>query len=243
VQTGQNVMIGGFIIGGTTPKKLILRGLGPSLAKAGVPEAMADPTMNLYNSKGALIAQNDNWISNRQAVLATGLAPTDDREAAIVTSLQPGAYTAIVKSATSTPGVGLFELYDLDPASSQLLNISTRGSVGTGGNVVIGGFIVGGTQPSKVLVRAIGPSLTVHNVLGALQDPVLELHNSTGSLIFSNDNWRSTQEQQILASGLAPTDDRESAIIATLQPGSYTAIVRGANNSTGVGLVEVYGLQ
>jgi fibronectin type III domain protein len=242
VQNGENVMIGGFIIVGNKPKKIIIRAIGPSLVRAGIAGAMVDPLLKLHNSKGGLIASNDDWISRRQEVLATGVAPTDTREAAIVATLPPGNYTAVVESKTGVPGVGLFELYDLDPASSHLANISTRGKVGTGENVVIGGFIIGGDQPTKVIVRAIGPSLVKSGVRDALEDPVLELHGATGSLIFSNDNWQTAQQQQIVASTIPPTDKREAAIVATLKPGPYTAVVRGSAGSTGVALVEVYNL-
>jgi hypothetical protein len=242
VQNGENVMIGGFIIVGNKPKKIIIRAIGPSLVRAGVAGAMADPLLKLHNSKGGLIASNDDWISRRQEVLATGVAPTDTREAAIVATLPPGHYTAVVESKTGVPGVALFELYDLDAASSRLANISTRGKVGTGENVVIGGFIIGGDQPTKVIVRALGPSLAKSGVPNALKDPVLELRGATGSLIFANDNWRSAQQQQIIASTIPPDDNREAAIIATLKPGPYTAVVRGTGNSTGVALVEVYNL-
>ncbi len=242
VQNGDNVMIGGFIILGSKSKKVIIRALGPSLAKAGVIGAMVDPILKLHDSKGTLIAWNDNWTTRRNEVAATGIPPSDGRESAIVATLKPGNYTAIVESKTGAPGVALFELYDLDAASSHLVNISTRGKVGTGDNVVIGGFIIGGDQPTKVLIRAIGPSLTKSGVANALQDPRLELHGSTGSLIFANDNWRTAQQQQIKAAGIPPKDDKEAAIIATLKPGSYTAIVRGGGNATGVALVEVYNL-
>ena len=235
-------MIGGFIILGNKSKKVIVRALGPSLAKAGVTGAMADPILKLHNSKGTLIASNDNWTTRRSSVVATGIPPRDGHESAIVATLQPGNYTSVVESKTGVPGVALFELYDLDAASSHLVNISTRGKVGIGDNVVIGGFIIGGDQPTKVLIRAIGPSLAKSGISNALQDPKLELHGPTGSLIFANDNWRSAQQQQIVASGVPPKDNKEAAIIATLKPGSYTAIVRGKGTATGVALVEVYNL-
>ena len=242
VQNGENVTIGGFIIAGNKAKKVIVRGLGPSLARAGIAGAMSDPTLQLYNSKGILVGSNDNWTTHRNEVLATGLPPTDSRESAIVTTLQPGNYSCILKSKTGVPGVGLFELYDLDVASSHLANISTRAKVGVGQSVVIGGFIIGGDQPTKVIIRALGPSLARSGISNALQDPKLELHGPTGSLIFANDNWRSSQQQQIIATSIPPTDNREAAIVATLNPGSYTAVVRGAGSFTGVALVEVYNL-
>ena len=243
VQTGDNVMIGGFIIAGDVPKKIILRAIGPSLATFGISGAMAQPALRLYDSTGAVIASNDNWRSDQSQIIEdTGLASADDREAALVTTLLPGAYTAVVNDESNNPGVALFEFYDLDPASSQLTNLSTRGKVETEDRVMIGGFVVSGDQPTEIILRAIGPSLTQLGIPDALANPTLELHNGDGSLVLQNDNWRSDQEQQILDSALAPSDDRESAIIATLIPGSYTAIVRGAGNSTGIALFEIYRL-
>ena len=203
---------------------------------------MTDPVLKLFNSRGVLLSTNDNWTSNRTQILATQLAPTDNRESALIATLSPGNYTAVLESKTNVPGVALFELYDLDIGSSKLINLSTRGRVGTGDAVVIGGFVIGGDQPTKVLIRAIGPSLAQFGIVHPLLDPVLELRGSNGSLIFSNDNWRTTQAQQIQQT-IPPTDNRESAIIATLNPGVYTAIVRGKTNTTGVAVVEVYNLQ
>lgn len=240
VQTGDNVLIGGLIISGTEPKRVLLRTMGPTLATVGVDGAMPDPMMSLHDSTGARIAFNDNWRSAEAEVQATGLAPSNDAEAAIVTTLAPGAYTAILSGVGGTTGVALFELYDLDHGNSRIANISTRSKVGTGDAVMIGGFIVGGEQPAQVVVRALGPSLTSAGVAGALADPVLELYNSSGSRIFANDNWGAEQADQIAATSLAPSDPREAAIAATLAPGAYTAIVRGAHNLTGVALVEVY---
>ena len=239
-ETGDNVLIGGFIISGSTSKQVIVRGIGPSLP---LNATLPDPVLSLYDKDGKLIATNDNWNANRAAVLATGLAPVEEHEAAIVATLSPGAYTAILSSADGTSGVALVEVYDLTADSdSSLANISTRGNVGQDDNVMIGGFIVSADTPTQVLIRAIGPSLTQYGVMGALQDPVLELHGGDGDLIVSNDNWRSTQQAAISATGIPPADDRESAILATLAPGSYTAILRGQNNTTGVALVEVYNL-
>ena len=221
---------------------MLIRGLGPSLARAGIAGAMTDPVLKLFNSRGILLSTNDNWTSNRTQILATQLAPSDTRESALIATLPPGNYTAVLASKTNVPGVALFELYDLDIGSSELINLSTRGRVGTGDAVVIGGFVIGGDQPTRVLIRAIGPSLAQFGILHPLLDPVLELRGSTGSLIFSNDNWRTSQAQQIQQT-IPPSDNRESAIIATLHPGGYTAIVRGKGNTTGVAVVEVYNLQ
>jgi hypothetical protein len=262
VQTGDNVMIGGFIVQGTEPKRVIIRAIGPELSQHGVPNPLADPKVELHAATGALIASNDNWmttviggiITSDQVhdIMDSGHAPTDPRESAIIATLPPGRYTAIVRGVNDTTGVGLVEVYDLNPeVSSTLRNISTRSFVQTDDNVMIGGFIVTGGDPKRVIVRAIGPDLTHYGVPNALINPTLELHDSTGALIASNDNWRQTiiggiiqysQVLDIIATGRAPADGRESAIIASLPAGNYTAIVRGVNNTTGVGLVEVYDL-
>ena len=243
VQTGNSVMIGGFIISGDAPKDVILRALGPTLTAAGVSGAIANPILRLYDSTGAMIAWNDDWQSDqREMIEDTGLASTYDREAALVTTLPPGAYTAVVNDESNNQGVALFDLYDLDPSSSQLVNLSTRGRVESQDNVMIGGFIIDGDQPIEVIVRAIGPSLIPLGIPQALIDPTLELYDGNGSLISQNDNWRSDHEAEIIASALAPTDDREPAIIATLTPGGYTGVVRGTGNTTGIALIEIYRL-
>lgn len=239
VETGEDAMIGGFIVQGPDPKRVLIRGLGPSLPLTG---ALSDPVLDLYDSSGKLLASNDNWISDRLNIIGSQLAPTSEREAAVLMALEPGAYTAVVRDSSNQPGLALVEVYDLDPSSSLLANISTRGKVETADNVMIGGFIIGGVDATQVLVRAIGPSLATQGIQQPLADPVLELHDGNGTLISTNDNWRSTQQTDIVATGVQPTDDRESAILTTLQPGSYTAIVRGQNSTTGVALVEVYNL-
>jgi len=239
VKAGENAMVGGFIISGTDAKKVLIRGLGPSLPLTG---AVSDPVLDLYDSSGTLIKTNDNWISDRLNVIGSTIPPTSEREAAILTTLSPGAYTAIVRDATGQPGLGLVEIYDLDPDHSVVANISTRGKVAAGDDVMIGGFIIGGAANTKVLVRAIGPSLSGQGVLAPLSDPVLELHDEYGSTISVNDNWRSTQQNEIIATGIPPTDEKEAAIVATLYSGSYTAIVSGQDGATGIALVEVYNL-
>jgi hypothetical protein len=262
VQTGQNVMIGGFIVQGTGPKRVIVRAIGPELTQYGITNALANPRLELHNGTGALIGSNDNWqttilggiITSDQvsAIQNSGHAPTAPSESAIIANLQPGNYTAIVRGVNNTRGVALVEVYDLNSAaSSSLGNISTRSFVQTGQNVMIGGFIVQGTGRKRVIIRAIGPELTQYGITNALANPRLELHNGTGALIGSNDNWQTTilggiitsdQVSAIQNSGHAPTAASESAIIANLQPGNYTAILRGVNNTTGVALVEVYDL-
>jgi len=242
VGTGDDVLIGGFIVTGTQPKTVVLRGIGPSLPVTG---SLADPFLELHNLVGTTIAINDNWQdnTNAQAIIDAGLAPTADKESAIYRTLNPGAYSTIVRGVDGTTGVALVEVFDLDrTVDSKLANISTRGLVQTGDNVMIGGVIVLGETDANVLLRAIGPTLTSRGVDGALQDPVLELHNKDGDLITSNDNWKDTQQAQIEATGIPPTDDRESAILATLSPDSYTAIVRGNGDTTGVALVEAFNI-
>lgn len=239
VQTGDNVLIGGFIITGTQPKTVILRAIGPSLT---LPGKLDDPTMELYNGS-QLVASNDNWMDapNRQAITDSAVAPTNNLESAILTSLNPGDYTAIIRGANSGTGIGVVEAYDLDrTVDSKLANIATRGVVQTGDNILIGGFIVLGPDPQKVIIRALGPSLAVP---GNLADPTLELRDGNGALLEANNNWmESTNKQAILDSTIAPTNDLESAIVRTLSPGNHTAIVRGVNNSTGIAVVEVYSL-
>lgn len=240
-QTGDDVLIGGFIITGHDPKKVVVRATGPSLPVNG---KLADPQLELHGSDGALLFANDNWNEHRLDVLESGLMPNDEHESALAVTLAPGAYTAIVRGVGGTSGVGLVEVYDLSSDSnSRLANISTRGKVETGDNVMIGGFIIGGTQPTRAIVRALGPSLAANGVSSALSDTTLELYDADGSRIALNDNWQSDQAAEIQASALAPTDPRESAILRTFVPGSYTAIVRGANNTTGVALIEVYNLE
>lgn len=241
VGTGDDGIIGGFIVASTQPARVLIRAIGPSLPVAG---ALADPTLELRDSAGALMASNDNWRSTQEAeIAATTIPPVNDQESAIVQTLSPGAYTAIVRGVNNATGMGLVEVYYLNQSSgSKLINVSTRGFVETGDNVMIGGTVItGGT--AKVMVRAIGPSLTGAGVINALQDPTLELHDGNGALMASNDNWRSDQEAEIILSTIPPANDRESAILRNLAPGNYTAIVRGADNTTGVGLVEAYHLQ
>jgi hypothetical protein len=251
VETGQHVGIAGFIISGSTSRKIIVRALGPTLAQFGVPGVLQNPALHLFDSSNNLIASNDNWKSSQQTeIQASGLALGDDREAAIVRTLAPGNYTAVVHGVNATVGAALLEVYDLDQSSASLItNISTRGSVGTDTNVMIGGFIVGGglgtngDGSSEVLVRALGPELTSFGIADALQDPKMELFDGNGNLLASNDNWRDSQQAAIQATGVAPGDDREPAILTTLIQGNWTAILRGKNNTTGVGLIELYRIQ
>ena len=246
VGTDDNVLIGGLIIDGTDSKEVIVRGIGPSLETAGLPLAglLADPTLDLYQGD-TLLMSNDNWKDSQETEIeATGLQPINDLESAIVASLDPGEYTVILRGQNSGTGIGLVEAYDLDSAAvSTLANTSTRGFVETGDDVLIGGFIIGNGGSDTVVVRAIGPSLADSGVATPLADPTLDLYDANGAVIRSNDDWRDSQESLIESTGLAPTNDAESAIIRSLEAGSYTAIVRGKDGGTGVALIEVYNLQ
>jgi hypothetical protein len=240
VGTGQDVLIGGFIIQGPVPKTVLIRAIGPSLPLAG---ALQDPFLELHDETGAAIATNDNWRSTQVVdLMASSLAPSNDAESAIVATLNPGAYTAVVRGANNSSGIAVVEAYDLDAdRSSKLANIATRGSIQTGDNVMIGGFILGGgTGATRVLVRGIGPSLGALGITNPLLDPMLELHDANGTLIDANDNWR-TNQALIQSTGLQPSNDAESALLlSNPAPGAYTVILRGKNGGTGVGVVEAY---
>ena len=244
VSEGDNVLIGGFIVTGPNPKSVVLRALGPSLSGFGLSNVLSDPVLSVYNSSHTLIASNDNWQSdpNHFIIEANGLAPANLLESATVQTFAPGAYTVIVRGNDPTPGIGLVELYDLSPQSnSTLVNMSTRGAVGTLDNVLISGFIVGDVEGATVVVRALGPSLTSYGVSGVLSDPVLTIYDSTGSAIATNDNWQDDNSANLVQkNGLAPPNASESALVLHLPAGAYTAIVSGANGGTGIGLAEVY---
>jgi hypothetical protein len=247
IGTGDNVLIAGFIITGNAPKTVIIRAIGPSLSAFGIGNALQDTTLELHDS-GSTLGKNDDWRESQEdEIMTAGLAPTDDRESAILATLAPGNYTAIVAGKNAS-GIAVVEVYDLGAASldsssnSKLANIATRGPVLGGDNVMIGGFIVSG-QSSKFAIRAIGPSLSAFGITGTLQDPTLALKNANGVTLIGNDDWQQGQPTEIQELGLAPTDPRESALIATLGPGQYTAIVSSKGNTTGVALVEVYSLQ
>jgi arylsulfate sulfotransferase len=244
VGTGDNVLIGGFIVTGTAPKSVVLRALGPSLSSFGLSGLLADPVLRLYNSSGALIATNDNWQSdpNHFILESNGLAPANLLESATVQTLAPGAYTVVITGTDPTPGIGLVEVYDLSPLfDSKLVNMSARGSVGTLDNVLISGFIIGDVASATVVVRALGPSLSSYGVSQPLSDPVLTIYDSSGAAIATNDNWQDNINAGLVQkNGLAPPNASESALVLQLPAGRYTAIVHGANNGTGVGLAEVY---
>ena len=245
VEIGEGVAISGFIITGTGPKRVGVRGIGPSLANFGVSGPLADPVIQLSRGDGSLVMANDNWKNTQQAeITGAGLAPSNDKEAALIATLTAGNYTAIVTGKNGGTGVALAEVYDLDQAAdSRLANVSTRAQVGTGPDVLIGGFITGNKiGATRVAVRALGPSLQQFGIANPLPDPRLELRNANGALLASNDNWQSDASQAALISsyGLAPPNNLESAIAISLAPGPYTAIVTGKNNQTGIGLIEIY---
>lgn len=242
VEQGDNALIGGFIVTGNAPKKVLIRAIGPSLGAAGVADTLDDPTLEL-NTPTATIFNNDWRDSQESEISATGVPPSNNLEAAIVATLDPNqGYTAVVRGKDGATGVGLVEVYDLNPGDdSQLANISTRGLVQAGDNVMIGGFIVDGVEPARMLIRAIGPSLGGAGVDGALADTELDVVDGNGNTI-TNDDWLNTQQSEITATSVPPSDAHEAAILATLTPGAYTAVVRGKDGATGIGLVDAYNL-
>lgn len=247
VGTGDDVMIGGFVVSGSQSKTVLVRVLGPTLGSLGVSDVLVDPTLELHGSTGAIIATNDDWQDSSQVaqINTSGFAPSNPYESALIATLTPGAYTAVVRGYNNGTGIALVEVYELDSVVARLSNISTRGWVGTGDNVLIGGLIINGTVPKNVMLRAIGPSMASPptSLSGTLADPVLELHDGSGNVLASNDDWgNSAQASAIAASPYQPLNAKESAILTTLSPGNYTAIVRGANNTTGIALVEAYDL-
>lgn len=243
VGTGNNILIAGFQVTGNAPKQLVVRALGPSLAQFGLTNVLPDTTLELHDSTGAIVATNDDWqdAANAQAIPSV-LRPGNGLESAIFTTLNRGAYTAVLRGYNNSTGIGLVEVYDTSVGSgSQLGNISTRGFVQAGDNVMIAGLVVQ-SHNKQILVRALGPTLTGFGVTDALPDPTLSLYDANGALIIFNDDWKDSQESAIGGTGLAPRSDLESAIAGTISPGSYTAVVRGFENATGNALVEVYGL-
>jgi len=244
VGTGQNVLIAGFIISGNQSKKVIVRALGPTLSNFGVNGPLADPTVTIVNSSHVVVASNDNWRNTQEAeIAASGFAPPNDLESAIIATLAPGSYTAVVSGKNGGTGVGLVDVYQLDATTSIFSNLSARGFVGTGDNVLIGGLIIGNGEPPVIVLRAIGPTLSSFGIAQPLQDPTLELRDANGALIAFDNDWNDNTPTGIKAALLKPTDDRESAIVASLAAGNYTAIVRGKNGTTGVALVEAYRLR
>ena len=250
VQTGSGVTIAGFIVTGTDSKSVVVRGLGPTLSQPpfNVTGVLADPFLSLFDGSGNVIWNNNNWKDTQQAgIQATGLAPPNDLESAILQILPPGNYTAVLSGKNGTTGVGLVEVYDISPGVfAELTNVSTRGFVGTGDNVMIAGIITsGGNGSTQIVVRGLGPTLASppFSIAGALADPVVTLVDQNGMVVKTNDNWKNTQQVAIEATGLAPPNDLESAMVVTVATGQYTAILSGKNGGTGIGLVEVYKLR
>src|SRR5688572_17681869 len=248
VETGDDALIGGFIITGNASKRVILRALGPSLAQFGLTDLLANPVLELRAANGSVLSSNNNWRDTQESEIQnSGVAPSNDLESALITTLTPGNYTAVVRGDQNATGIGVVEVYDLDQTVDSLLaNISSRGLVKTGNNVMIGGFIVGGgTGNSRVALRAIGPSLSQQGVANPLPDPTLELRDGNGALLRANDDWKDdpAQAAELMAIGIQPQNDFESALIATLPPGPSTGIVAGKGGAIGVALVEVYHLQ
>ena len=249
VAPGDNALIGGFIIQGSQPATVVLRAIGHSLRAQGIAQPLTDPVIEIHAADGSIVAQNDDWVTdnvNAETIASYHLDPPNSRESAVLVTLDPGSYTAVVHAFDNNDGdltgTGLFELYDLHTNGGRAANLSTRGQVLSDNDVLIGGFIVGGSQPKPVAARAIGPSLAAAGVANALANPVLELHDASGTAIATNDDWQQdAHASEIAAKGLAPTDPRESALEATLSAGNYTAVVRG-NSSAGIALVELYDL-
>jgi hypothetical protein len=246
VQTGENVGIGGFIIAGSAPKRVLVRAVGPTLSQFGVPNPLADPVLELHGPPGFVTIINDNCVPP-QIIGPPPLCQPDSLDAMIDATLNPGAYTAIARGKNNTSGVALVEVYDLNQSvGSKLANISTRASVGTADNILIAGFVLGGNSGNtRIVVRGIGPSLLGFGVPNPLADPTLELRDNNGALLRANNDWHDNAappgaDPELIASGLAPTNNLESGIAATLPPGLYTALLAGANNGTGIGLIEVY---
>ena len=243
VDTGERVAIAGFIVTGDIAKKVLIRGIGPSLNANGVPTPLANPTLTLFDSTGNVKMANDDWRNSPDAteIMNTGIAPKNDLESAIIASLAPGNYTVALAGKDGGTGNGLVEVYDLASGnSSTLANVSTRGFVGANDNVMIGGVIIGSGDSPIVVLRAMGPTLAAAGIAAPLLDPTLELHDQNGAVLAFNDNWKQGQPQSVIATQLAPGDDREAVIVAFATPGNYTAVVRGRNNTTGVALVEAY---
>lgn len=247
LRAGENTLIGGFIVTGSVPKRVLIRALGPSLVDAGLPRFLPDPVIDLIDESGAVVASNDDWVdaSNADEIRATSIAPSNELESALLVTLPPGqGYTPVLRDLNNEDGSGLVEVYDLnETADSRLANISSRSLVDTGDNQMIGGFILrGGSESGNVLVRAIGFSLAQRGLMNALDDPTLELRNANGALVAQNDDWQDTDEAGIRRSGLVPPDELESAIVAALPAGNYTALMAGFDGTAGIGLVEVYRL-
>jgi hypothetical protein len=255
VGTDENVLIEGFIVQGPagSTKKIMVRAIGPSLAQFGIADALANPTLEIHDQNNATVATNNDWKTTQLGGLitgdqfaeinASGLAPGNDLESAIIANLAPGSYTAIVRGAGNTVGTGVVDAFDLDAGSAaRLANIATRGLIQPGDKLMIAGFIVQNGS-IKTVVRAIGPSLSAFGIANALPDTTLQLRDQQGAIVIENDDWKTSQQQELESTGLQPTNDLEAAVVATIPPGQYTAQVRGKGDASGVGVVQVYFLQ
>jgi hypothetical protein len=243
VGVNESVSIGGFIVQGDAPKQVLIRAIGPSLAGLGVPGALTDPTLELHDAGGKLLLSNNDWKETQeQEISETALAPGNDRESAILATLDPGSYTAVVSGRNNAGGIGLTEIYDVQQSGGRLMNISTRGFVDLDDGVMIGGVIITGADPATLLFRAIGPSLAGAGIQNPLLDPTLDLFDAQGTSLATDDNWKGAEQSAIAATGLAPTNDLEAALLVNLNPGHFTAVVQGAGGTTGVALIEVYHL-
>ncbi|MBA2622468.1 MAG: matrixin family metalloprotease [Chthoniobacterales bacterium] len=249
VGEGDRVLIGGLIIQGSQPATVVLRAIGHSLAARGINDPLTDPVLQLRNANGGLIGESDDWISDSDAesIASYRLDPSNSRESALLRTLNPGNYTAIVRAYDNgdgdLTGTGLVELYDLHTTGGRAGNIATRGQVLTGDGALIAGFIIGGSQSKEVIIRGLGPSLSAANVANALADPAMEVRDAAGNLILANDDWEADANAgRVASAGLAPSQRREAALFANLNPGTYTTVLRGFDNTTGIGLVEVYDL-
>lgn len=250
VASGDNAGIGGFIITGTNPKRILLRAIGPSLTSFGVVNPLPDPVLELHGQDPFATITNDDWRDDpaqEQLIKGSGIPPVNDLESAIHVMLPPGAYTAVVKGKAGAEGVGLVEVYDLDfGGTSRLANLSTRALVDVGDNVVIAGVTLKQySGPGRMAARGLGPSLSAAGISNPLDDPILELRNENGTLLVANNDWQDdpAQAAALTAAGLALPEELEAGIIATLPPGLYTALLAGINNGTGIGLVEIYDLR
>jgi Tol biopolymer transport system component len=248
VGSSDDVMIAGFVINGAAPKKVLVRGIGPSLAQYGVSGVLANPSLELH-SGSQKIGENGNWVdaANAEAIAATGFAPQNNLESALLMTLNPGSYTAILRGANNSTGNGLVEVYEINgpdegEQASTLVNLSTRARVGTGDSVLIAGFVVDGVGERRLLIRTLGPTLKQYNVAGTIANPRMRLYRSgQDAALRISDNWDfETQRSEVIATGYAPGNPMEPAIVAVLEPGAYTVVVDGVTNGEGVALVEVY---
>lgn len=243
-QTGQAVVVTEFIVQGTGSETFVLRGIGPSLGGLGIPDPLQDPTLRFLNPRGKQLDFNNDWMENpdKDEIINVGLAPSNNLESAIIDAVTVGSYTSVLQGLHHGEGVALSEIFDLLDGGLKISAVGTRAFVGTGDDVLISGIVITGSEPLPVLIRVLGPSLADAGLTGVLPDPFLELHSASGELIFQNNNWKDTQEFEIEGTGLAPSNDLESAALVTLDPGAYTVVASGIRGTTGIGFVQYYSL-